>query len=365
MENQNSEKTILGIDLGPNSIGWVLYTSNNPTSRIHAGVRAFDAGLDNLETDGKGKSRNLARREARSSRRRLYRQTRRIVKLAGILKERGFFPSLQLNDSLERHRVLNEFDASHDSPYLLRTKALDNRLEPIEFGRALFHMAQRRGFLSNRKSGAKDDKEEGIVKKAIGVLEIAIKEANSRTLGEYFAQCVTRGERVREKYTARKMYEEEFETIWKKQSEYRETLKDSDFKKQVHRAIFFQRPLKSVAKFVGKCDLEKGQRRAPWSFLLAQEYRYLDCVNRLRVIDKSTGEISSLSDLQRAAVIEVLARKESVTFASLKKLPGFPKKADFNLESGEETKIPGNKLVGRLVPAIGPETVCRQTIRTR
>src|SRR3546814_15438191 len=48
-------------------------------------------------------------------------------------------------------------------PYSLRKRALDERLEPYEIGRALFHLHHRRGLKSNRKDERKsgDEKESG------------------------------------------------------------------------------------------------------------------------------------------------------------------------------------------------------------
>ncbi|MGG2357495.1 hypothetical protein, partial [Salmonella enterica] len=49
-------------------------------------------------------------------------------------------------------------------PYALRAHALDERLDPFDIGRALFHLNQRRGFKSNRKAerGQKDG-ESGLI----------------------------------------------------------------------------------------------------------------------------------------------------------------------------------------------------------
>jgi hypothetical protein len=43
------------------------------------------------------------------------------------------------------------------NPYELRAKGLDQPLKPEEFARALFHINQRRGFKSNRKTDKKDN----------------------------------------------------------------------------------------------------------------------------------------------------------------------------------------------------------------
>ncbi len=50
-------------------------------------------------------------------------------------------------------------------PYELRRKGLDKPLSGEEFGRALFHLNQRRGFRSNRKTDAKDNEKLGHEKK--------------------------------------------------------------------------------------------------------------------------------------------------------------------------------------------------------
>ena len=43
------------------------------------------------------------------------------------------------------------------NPYALRALALDEKLPPVYIGRLLFHLGQRRGFKSNRKTDRKDN----------------------------------------------------------------------------------------------------------------------------------------------------------------------------------------------------------------
>jgi CRISPR-associated endonuclease Csn1 len=145
MEKQHAQ-LVLGIDLGPNSLGWALVTQceDGPGSIVATGVRVFQAGLDNLETDGKGKSRNEERRIARGIRRNLERRFRRKKKLAGTLQRAGMLPDGDLRDSLTRHQVLTDLDDTLESPYQLRARALTERLTLQELGRAIYHLAQRR-----------------------------------------------------------------------------------------------------------------------------------------------------------------------------------------------------------------------------
>src|SRR3546814_20861137 len=70
-------------------------------------------------------------------------------------------------------------------PYSLRKRALDERLEPYEIGRALFHLNQRRGFKSNRKAERKsgDEKESGKIATGAKELDREIGKASRREGG--------------------------------------------------------------------------------------------------------------------------------------------------------------------------------------
>src|SRR3546814_17083587 len=71
-------------------------------------------------------------------------------------------------------------------PYSLRKRALDERLEPYEIGRALFHLNQRRGFKSNRQAERKsgDEREHGTIATGATQMERATKEIGERTTEE-------------------------------------------------------------------------------------------------------------------------------------------------------------------------------------
>ncbi|PIV40092.1 MAG: type II CRISPR RNA-guided endonuclease Cas9 [Nitrospirae bacterium CG02_land_8_20_14_3_00_44_33] len=347
---ERTNNLTLGLDLGSNSLGWALIENedNGQKRIIDKGVRIFEAGLDNLEQDGRGESRNAARRDARSSRRRLERLSRRLVKLAGILQENGFLPEGNIGDPSKRNGLFTELDRKLDNPYKLRAKGLDNKLEPFEFGRAMYHICQRRGFLSNRKELPKKKEEEGKVKAEIGELQKKIDESGARTLGEYFSKVNPHEERIRTWYTSRRMYEDEFNRLWDSQKNYYLNILTDDLKKQAHHAIFFQRALKSQKNLVGKCEYERTQRRAAWAILDAQEFRYLQRINDLEII--LNNERRLLSPDERVKLINELERNSSLKFSStrkatltIKKILELPKSASFNLEKGGEENLHGNK----------------------
>ncbi|MCX8038675.1 MAG: hypothetical protein N3D11_16800, partial [Candidatus Sumerlaeia bacterium] len=82
----NPTPYILGLDIGPQSIGWVLLGAQQdeegrwePTAIERTGVRVFEAGVEGDIEQGKDESRAIDRRSARLARRRLDRLARRRV----------------------------------------------------------------------------------------------------------------------------------------------------------------------------------------------------------------------------------------------------------------------------------------------
>lgn len=354
MSKHEHNQVVLGLDIGPNSIGWALVEKSDgaPDMLKVCGVRVFEAGLAELEMDGKGKSRNAERRDARGRRRLLERRGRRLAKVANRLMRIKLLPDFRYNDPIERHQAFKELDDKYGSPYSLRAKALNIALERHALGRAFYHLAQRRGFKSNRKSTPKESEKIGEVKKSIVELQAKIAAVAARSLGEYFAMIEPTKERIRQQYIGRDMIEAEFKMIWEQQAKfYPEMLTESNQKK-IHKAIFHQRPLKVQSKFVGKCELEPKKKRAPWALIEAQKFRYLQKVNDLMIEDDSGGR--KLTEEERNRLVEKLDMEGDQEFSKIRKLLGLSgRTTKFNLERGGEKKIPGNRTTSRLVPTFG------------
>ena len=130
----------LGLDVGCTSIGWALIDEEGETI-LAVGVRVFPEGVDRDQQGGE-KSKSQSRREARGMRRQVARRARRRRQLRDALTKVGLLP----DDSEGTKGVMGM------NPYRLRRKALTEKLELHELGRALFHLGQRRGYLSNRKT---------------------------------------------------------------------------------------------------------------------------------------------------------------------------------------------------------------------
>jgi len=314
----------LGLDIGSKSIGWTLI-NNKPCSILDIGVRVFPEGVDR-DTKGAEKSKNATRREARGARRTHRRRNHRRNKLVKILRAIEFLP-----DNRQELKKLLEKE-----PYQLRAKGLDEKLELYDFGRVLFHLNQRRGFKSNRRTGkVKDDNK---IAKAAGELEQKIEQAGCRTLGEYFAHINPQEKRIRAQYTFRSMYEKEFDELWKKQAEFYPDILTEELRRNVRdETIFYQRPLKPADHLIGDCDLEPGEKRCPRADWYARRFRIFQDINNLK-IHNTDGTTSDLDENQKRKIFEQLSKAKEVKFDKLRKMLELSENQEFNAEYEINTK---------------------------
>ena len=310
----------LGLDIGSKSIGWALLADKPKRSILDIGVRVFPEGVDR-DTKGAEKSKSSTRREARGTRRTHKRRNLRRDKLVKTLRENELLPK---NDE-DLLKLLSE-----KNPYKIRAMGLDEKLELYDFGRALFHINQRRGFKSNRKTGKA--KENGKVAKEAGELKQKIDEAKCRTLGEYFASLDPEEIRIRDQYTFRSMYEVEFDKLWEKQSEHYPELLTEDLRRKIRdELIFYQRPLKPTDELIGLCDLEPDEKRCPRGDWYARRFRILQDVNNLK-IHNPDGSESELNPEQREILLKELSQKKEVKFDRIRKMLGLIETQEFNAE---------------------------------
>lgn len=368
----NSTRRVLGLDLGANSIGWALvdFDGDQPAGLTGMGVRIFEAGTEGQIEAGKDESRGVERRGARQRRRQTKRQSWRMARVAEALQGAGWLPPGDVFNSRARHELLEKLDQQlrteyaakgvsesdtaglREFPYFLRARALDEPLPPHALGRALYHLAIRRGFLSNRKSD-KEEKELGVVKEAIGQLGEAMAAQGARTLGEFFFRVdPVLEKRIRQRWTARSMYKDEFEQIMDAQERLGMIKPGGGARKEIERRIFFQRPLKSQRGLVGKCELEPGKRRAPKAVLPAQRFRILQKVNDL-VLHYPDGTARELNDDEKRLVAAHMDTVEEVSFAGLRRLLKAGKEVEFNLERGGEKKLKGNVTAAKMRKVFG------------
>lgn len=365
---------VLGIDLGSASVGWAAIglDENGAASQVlRAGVRVFDAGVTGDIEKGQDESNAAPRRYARLKRRQFRRRAARQRELFQLLQRHGMLPRYEGGEaeaSQQRHSILNHLDrdiyakwsqanateaqAFVDLPlYALRKTALDVPLEPFELGRVFYHFSQRRGYRSNRKDKAakqggpaKDKKEEDLsqIEADIKTLAGEIECSGARTLGEYFASLNPHQQKVRRRWTSRRMYEDEFARIWEKQVSFQTDLLTEDLQREIKRLLFYQRPFRGQNRQIGGCELEPGQRRAAWATLEAQQFRVLKQVNDLELMYPGQTAGIPLTAVQRKAVLDLLENSAEVTFQMIRETLKLRRNVGFNLQRDGETTLKGN-----------------------
>ncbi|HSC46304.1 MAG TPA: type II CRISPR RNA-guided endonuclease Cas9 [Candidatus Acidoferrum sp.] len=329
-------RTRLGIDAGTNSQGWCLLEldkDGRPCGVRSMGVRIFSDGRNPKD----GTSLAVQRRVPRGMRRRRDRYLDRRHDLLQELTALGLMPG----DEAER-KGLSALD-----PYQLRAKAVNGPVTPYELGRALFHLNQRRGFKSNRKTDNPDDNSK--IQPRIEGLKQRIAQMGAKTLGEYFWHRQRKGKPVRARpevedlYPDRALYESEFDTIREIQAPH-QSLRPEQWD-ALRDLIFYQRPLKPVDP--GWCLLEEGERRANRALPCAQEFRMVQEANNLRVL--LPGEPARrLSQEERDKVLKELRTKKELKLEALLKLLKLPSGSRVNLLDENRKGLKGDETAARL-----------------
>jgi CRISPR-associated endonuclease Csn1 len=363
MDAINRRAYRLGLDLGTNSLGWfVVWLRWNellkrwePASLGPGGVRVFPDGRDPQSKTSNAVDRRMARGARKRRDRFADRFFGRRTELMNALVQHGLMPA----DEKER-KALEALD-----PYELRAKALDGPLPAHHIGRALFHLNQRRGFLSNRKAEKKDD-DQGAIEQGSTKLNEAMEAEKARTLGEFLWRRHQKRESVRarniasgpkaayEFYPTRDLYRAEFDTIWQSQAKHHSSMTTAAREEIADTIIFFQRPLKQPP--VGKCSFDPATTpfeedpegyRCPWAHPLAQRFRILKEVRNLEI--RETGKAGrKLSKEDGDTVALALQQNNKVSFDKIRRLLKLPDEARFNLESERRDHLKGDELAEKL-----------------
>ena len=404
---------ILGIDLGTNSIGLAVRDTDNGENitdqlKYYTSI-IFKSGVGNGD---KGEFSYASERTRYRSIRRLYQSRKyRIWATLRLLIEYGCCPltneeldqwsRYDKSKGLKRQYPINatkfeqwvRLDFNYDgipeysSPYQLRAELIDrlidwnDQTDRYKFGRAMYHIAQRRGFKSSKGETLKEANEdedsstidisEAMQKseeKKSKVLEEYMRSHNLQTVGCAFALLERDGIRVRnsEYQAVQKQYREEVDVICKRQNIH---LKDPELytrlisTKKGEGTIFYRRPLRSQRGNVGECTLEKGRRRCPISHPDYEEYRALTFINNIKFRLEEDGKWLKLSNEQRNRLFEKLFTRANATFKFeevknwiAKEYPGH----DFNYKNHtinypDYTTVAGCPVINRLSKIMGKE----------
>lgn len=356
-----AEGSAFSFDIGTNSIGWAvlrLDEHGEPYRIIDAGVRIYSDGREPKSGTSLAEGRRVARGMAR--RRDRYKRRRRAV--LNTLAEYGLMP-----DTAEARRALvaetNDRKAGTIAAdvYALRARALDEKLPLPHLGRALFHLNQRRGFKSNRKTDRRDN-DQGKIAAGISRLDARLREAGARTLGEFLhmqrlgggwvrvrPSRIPAGEGKEEEgygfYPERSFLQREFEQIWAAQAaHYPEVLTEAR-RKHLELVMFFQRPLRRPK--VGRCSFNPEEERLPKAHPLFQEFRLLKEINELELVYRDQRH-EKLTPEQRDALYMQLKSQRSAGFSGLRKTIKAPIGTQFNKETEARDKLKGDEVAAEM-----------------
>jgi CRISPR-associated endonuclease Csn1 len=354
---------ILGLDLGTNSIGWALIdTQKNKILGI--GSRIFPIGVENLGDGENEISKNASRTGARGVRRQFFRRRLRKKVLLKALYENKMCPMVA--QDFEDWKKTKDFPSKKLAawftlnPYELRQKALNEKISLEEIGRIFYHLIQRRGFLSNSRKGGNDDGAifKGNAKEGKIGIDDTLESIEGKTLGAYLYeiypkenQAYQKGlERIRNRYTTRKMYVDEFELIWDKQAQFHSVLND-DLKTifggrkldgyKEDGILFHQRPLRSQKHLVGNCSFEFNKTKCPISAIPFEQFRIWQWVNKVEYNGKK------ISQEEKEKLIEQLLSSDKVEFKKLRKAIG-KESTEFKFNYKDDDKIVGTHTISNL-----------------
>lgn len=326
----------IGLDCGTTSVGWAvleLDSNDEPRRIINLGSRIFTAA----ENPKDGSSLATPRREKRSMRRRLRRHRFRNERIRQLI----------LNEKILSEDELAYLFAGKKLPdiYKIRKEALDRKLSSEEFARVLIHIAQRRGFKSNRKNTS--DKEEGQLLSAVSENAKLMQEKGYRTVGEMLFKDPKFAEFKRNKgenYTntiSRDLIEAEIHEIFSVQRIEGNPYATEEIEKKYANIVLSQRSFEEgpggnskysgnqIEKMRGKCTLIPEEPRAPKASYSFQLFTLWQKINSIRIV--GGGNSRELTDEERRVIFNLAHEKENIKFSDIRKKLEMSEKDRFNL----------------------------------
>ncbi len=351
---------LYSFDIGTNSIGWCVFALDevgDPCRIVDLGARIYADGRDPQTKT----SLAVARREARAMSRRRDRSLRRRKATLRTMIEYGLMPAHKVEqETLLRKTGDREGGDEGFNPYALRARALGEKLPPFYIGRALFHLGQRRGFKSNRKTDRKDN-DKGKIALGIDELRAAMHRSGSPTLGAWLAMRRADGHPVRLRagsevfdaegyafYPERSLLEDEFRQIWTAQAVHHPQLLTSERRAHLFRVMFYQRPLKKP--LVGRCSFNPAEARLSRAHPLFQEFRLYKEVNDLEVVLPDQSHRKLTLD-ERNALVAKLKSSRKASFSVLRRTLKLTPDLAFNKESEARKDLLGDEINSALADA--------------
>ena len=322
----------IGLDIGIASVGWAVI--NEDKSRIEdLGVRIFKKA-----EEADGKSLNLARREARSARRRVRRKAARMKKVKELLVKYNLISK----EELEKLYVMTK---DNIDVWQLRAEGLESLLDRKEWARVLTSIAKRRGYKSNRKI-EEEDKEVGKLSKGTIENKKILEEKGYRTIGEMFYKDEKFKKNKRNKggeynnTVLRSMLVDEIHILFEMQRKLGNNFSSKELEKEYIEIVTYQKPYitpELLEKMLGKCTFEKQEHRAPKNSYTFERFMLLQKVNNLKI--DNDGEEIEISMEKKDEIINLAYEQTEIKYTQLRKRLELPIEARFkDLNYNEKKK---------------------------
>lgn len=350
----------IGLDCGIASVGYCVMEldfNDEPRRIVKLGSRIFDCA----EVPKTGASLAAPRREARGLRRRVRRHRHRLDRIRYMLVEKGIISQAELD---------NLYNGQLSDVYELRVKALDEPVGNCEFARILIHLAQRRGFRSNKRNDG-NDKEAGKLLKATESNKALLEQKGYRTVGEMFLKDEKFIEHKRNKgedysnTVLRSMVADEIKAIFAAQRSFGMTFASGEIEAKYTDIALSQRPFdlgpakgpeNSPSPYhdmlgesrVGQCTFYPEEKRAAKATYSFQYFNLLQKINHIYLVN-DFGYKYSLSDTERIAVKNLCFKKSSANYADIRKALGIDDKYKFNCISYSEKEADKYREAGKNV----------------
>ena len=314
----------LGLDIGTTSVGWAVL--NEDKKRIEdLGVRIFDAP----ENPKNGESLAKPRRDARSARRRLRRRRQRLNSLKRFFVEKNLLPKEEIEKLL---LPKNKEDSKRYDPYEIRVKAIENKVPNDELFVALYHIAKRRGYKSNRKKVEESDKDSGRVLAAIKENKKLLSEYKSVAIALLYSDKFKSHKRNKldgyDNSFIREDFEKEIIAILKMQNWSDEWVQELIY--DAPNGLFYQRPFMTpelIERMRGKCPLEKDEPRAQKASCSFEMFRLAQDLAHVTYNDGN-----KLAPEQIQLAVEKAKNTGSVKYKALKEAIGFKNDENFRFD---------------------------------
>ncbi|GHT67414.1 hypothetical protein FACS189452_05090 [Bacteroidia bacterium] len=318
----------IGIDVGSSSLGWIVTKDGKIVKK---GVVTFDTGMSKGQSGGYV-SPTRERREARSKRNLIRARKYRKWELLKILIENDCVPlsnseletwskykkgqTCKFPDSEKFLKWLKcdfsylDIETKYKNPYELRVNVLDNKLNKHEFGRALYHLVQRRGYKDIGETDTETEKQ--IARRDESGFQQALDKHKIISKALKF-EFLDKNERARNQYPYRDEYEAELEKICEKQgfniSKIGKGQYHNGFVQKLWKSIIWQRPLRTQKGNIGKCTLEPKKLRCPVSHPIFEIFRAWSFINTIKYFDEN-GNKQPLEQKHREELFEWFLKKD-------------------------------------------------------